>query len=136
MPQGRSERRCRADRHKCAALHMALLEPFQTPASSDPSVRKSLRHSAPVALRSGLDAHSVARMSRTTSPGGLAKPGRLRVSLLGPPRIERAGEPIEPETRKATALLAYLAVTGRAEGRDRLAALLWPDSDEERAPRA
>lgn len=72
-------------------------------------------------------------MSRTTAPRGPTKPGRLRVSLLGPPRIERAGEPIEPETRKATALLAYLAVTGRAEGRDRLAALLWPDSDEERA---
>ena len=58
---------------------------------------------------------------------------RLRVYLFGPPRIERDGKAVEPDTRKAIALLAYLAVTGRAEGRDRLAALLWPDADEERA---
>ena len=59
--------------------------------------------------------------------------GRLRVRLLGPPRIERAGAPVEPDTRKAIALLAYLAVTGQAQGRDRLAALLWPEADQERA---
>lgn len=53
--------------------------------------------------------------------------------LLGPPSIERDGTPIEPDTRKAIALLAYLAVTGQAQGRDRLAALLWPESDQERA---
>jgi len=58
---------------------------------------------------------------------------RLRVFLFGPPRIERDGKPVEPDTRKAIALLAYLAVTGHAEGRDRLAGLLWPDADDERA---
>lgn len=58
---------------------------------------------------------------------------RLRVCLLGPPRIEREGTPVEPDTRKAIALLAYLAVLGQAQGRDRLAALLWPEADQERA---
>lgn len=57
----------------------------------------------------------------------------LQISLLGPPRIERDGKPVEPDTRKAIALLAYLALTGQAQGRDRLAALLWPEADQERA---
>lgn len=63
----------------------------------------------------------------------MSEGSRLRVFLFGPPRIERDGKPVEPDTRKAIALLAYLAVTGHAGGRDRLAALLWPDADEERA---
>ena len=53
--------------------------------------------------------------------------------LLGPPSVERDGTPVAPDTRKAIALLAYLAVTGQAQGRDRLAALLWPEADQERA---
>jgi DNA-binding SARP family transcriptional activator len=61
------------------------------------------------------------------------KAGRLRVRLLGPPGVERDGRPVAPDTRKAIALLAYLAVTGQAQGRDRLAALLWPEADQERA---
>src|SRR5919199_6899772 len=57
----------------------------------------------------------------------------LRVLLLGPPRIEREGRPIQVDTRKAIALLAYLAVTGERHSRDALAALLWPDFDHRRA---
>lgn len=53
--------------------------------------------------------------------------------LLGPPSVERDGAPVEPDTRKAIALLAYLAVSGQAQARERLAALLWPEADGERA---
>ena len=53
----------------------------------------------------------------------------LNVSLLGPPRVEVDGVPISVDTRKATALLAYLATTEQRHGRDTLADLLWPDHD-------
>ena len=57
----------------------------------------------------------------------------LTIALLGAPRIEVDGRPLRVDTRKAIALLAYLAVTGHAHGRDHLTALLWSDSDDERA---
>ena len=57
----------------------------------------------------------------------------LKIWLFGPPRIELDGSPVEVDTRKAIALLAYLAVTGRPHGRDALAALLWPDLNQDRA---
>lgn len=57
----------------------------------------------------------------------------LRLYLLGSPRIERDGRPVETDTRKAVALLAYLAVTGEYHSRESLAALLWPEMDDERA---
>jgi DNA-binding SARP family transcriptional activator len=57
----------------------------------------------------------------------------LRIALLGPPRVERDGEPIQVDTRKAVALLAYLAVTGGWQGRDGVATLLWPDYDRTHA---
>jgi DNA-binding SARP family transcriptional activator len=58
---------------------------------------------------------------------------RLALFLLGSPRIERDGHPIAVDTRKAVALLAYLAVTRQRHSRDVLAGLLWPDYDESHA---
>jgi DNA-binding SARP family transcriptional activator len=57
----------------------------------------------------------------------------LRIALLGPPRVERDGAPIEVDTRKAIALLAYLAMAPERHGRDAVAGLLWPDYDTEHA---
>jgi len=54
---------------------------------------------------------------------------RLALFLLGPPRIERDGVLINVDTRKAIALLAYLAVTHQRHSRDVLASLLWPEYD-------
>ena len=56
----------------------------------------------------------------------------LRVSLFGAPSIEVGRRRIETDTRKATALLAYLAVSGQPQRRATLAALLWPDTDEQK----
>src|SRR3712207_1027724 len=58
---------------------------------------------------------------------------RTRALLLGAPRIEHGGEPIEVDTRKAVALVAYLALTRRRHARDALAGLLWPEYNQRRA---
>src|SRR5580658_10015757 len=53
----------------------------------------------------------------------------LSLALLGPPVVMRDGMPVSFDTRKAIALLALLAVTGREHSREQLADLLWPDAD-------
>ena len=58
---------------------------------------------------------------------------QLKITLLGAPQIKIDHAPIEVDTRKAVALLAYLAVTGVVQSRDSLAALFWPDSDQSNA---
>jgi two-component SAPR family response regulator len=57
----------------------------------------------------------------------------LKLYFLGSPRIELHGSPVEFDTRKAVALLAYLAVAVEQQRRETLAALLWPDYDHEHA---
>src|SRR2546423_3474424 len=57
----------------------------------------------------------------------------LALFLMGSPRIERDGIVLNVDTRKATALIAYLAVTKQPQSRDSLAALLWPEYDQAHA---
>jgi DNA-binding SARP family transcriptional activator len=58
---------------------------------------------------------------------------QLALFLLGIPKIERNGEIINLDTRKAIALIAYLAITKQRQSRDTLAALLWPEYDQTHA---
>jgi len=55
------------------------------------------------------------------------------VTLLGAPRAEVGGRVVRTDTRKATALLAYLAVADKPQRRATLAALLWPEAPAEKA---
>lgn len=57
----------------------------------------------------------------------------LHITLLGAPQIVLDGRSLHFRSIKATALLAYLATTGRPHGRAELAALFWPESDKKRA---
>ena len=58
---------------------------------------------------------------------------KLRMHLLGAPRIEMNGQLVETDRRKAVALLVYMAVTNQPHTRDELAALFWPEADTARA---
>jgi DNA-binding SARP family transcriptional activator len=53
----------------------------------------------------------------------------ISLYLLGVPRIEREGFTVHVDTRKALALIAYLAVQTGYQSRDTLAALLWVEND-------
>jgi predicted ATPase/DNA-binding SARP family transcriptional activator len=57
----------------------------------------------------------------------------LSLTFFGPPRLELDGVELHLDTRKAIALLAYLAQTERAQSREALAALLFPEYDDDRA---
>jgi DNA-binding SARP family transcriptional activator len=58
---------------------------------------------------------------------------QLKLHLFGAPCIERDGRRLSFQRRKALALLAYLSVQGRPQGREALATLLWPELDGPRA---
>ena len=57
----------------------------------------------------------------------------LKIKLFGAPYIEKDGEAISVDTRKAIAILAYIIVTNTRQSRDTLATLLWEDSDTKSA---
>src|SRR3712207_2991680 len=57
---------------------------------------------------------------------------QLSLHLLGTPEILHAAQPLRFRTRKAQALLVYLAAEGGPHTREQLTALLWPDSDSTR----
>jgi predicted ATPase/DNA-binding SARP family transcriptional activator len=90
-------------------------------------------HTLLFAKRAGRSLHNRAKSCIIPAPQEKEYVAGLTVRLLGAPQIERAGTPIDVDTRKAIALLAYLAVTGQRHGRDALAALLWPENDQANA---
>ena len=57
----------------------------------------------------------------------------LEIRVLGPLEILVDEAPIRVDTRKALAIVALLAVEGRPYARDELAAMFWPESDDESA---
>jgi DNA-binding SARP family transcriptional activator/tetratricopeptide (TPR) repeat protein len=57
----------------------------------------------------------------------------LEIRVLGPLEVLVDGAPARFDTRKALAILALLAVERRPFARDELAAMLWPESDDESA---
>ncbi len=58
---------------------------------------------------------------------------QLTISLLGAPAIAVDGVSIQVDTRKAVAMVAYLALNPGVQTRDALAALLWPELNQPRA---
>lgn len=57
----------------------------------------------------------------------------LKLTFFGTPQIERNGERITLDTRKALALLAYIALHKRAHSREKLTTLFWPESPADKA---
>ncbi len=57
----------------------------------------------------------------------------LELWLLGRAQATLDGSPLRVATRKAFALLSYLAVQGGTHHRDTLACMLWPDQDQAQA---
>lgn len=54
----------------------------------------------------------------------------LKLNFFGHPQMLYNGKPVEMRMKKAMAVLAYLATTGKAHSRERLATLFWPDSKD------
>jgi DNA-binding SARP family transcriptional activator len=59
---------------------------------------------------------------------GKADVGKLELKLLGPPEVRLDGRVLTLRTKKALALLAYVAVERGPHPREELAELLWPKS--------
>ena len=73
-------------------------------------------------------------MSRSAQPIAARSPqSHLEIRVLGPLEVVADGEPLVVDTRKALAILVLLAVEGRPFAREELAAMLWPESDDESA---
>lgn len=58
---------------------------------------------------------------------------KLQLCLFGAPRLERNNQRVEIDTRKAQALLAYLALNSGEHSREALATLFWPEQNEAHA---
>src|SRR5213083_235491 len=73
---------------------------------------------------------STARQPASAQEGA----ARLSISLVGRLTVRFDGRPVELRTRKAGAVLGYLALSeSKQESRERLVGLFWSRSDEEKA---
>ncbi len=63
----------------------------------------------------------------------LVTPRQIDLRLLGSPEVRVDGEPLDVDTRKAVALLAYLVAEQPLLTRQAALGLLWPESSEQRA---
>lgn len=80
------------------------------------------------------NSRSVYPIAAHLSDGIIAVENSLVVRLMGTPQISFAGQPIiQFVSRKAQALFIYIAVTGKAHGRERLAELFWPELSSDKA---
>ncbi len=59
----------------------------------------------------------------------------LRIYVLGSPRVEIDESALDVDTRKATALLIYLALSDRPIDRSRLVDMFWPTYPAQRRAR-
>src|SRR4051795_762004 len=70
----------------------------------------------------------------TATPPAPEGAARLSISLVGRLTVKFDGRPVELRTRKAGAVLGYLALSEiKEESRERLVGLFWSRSDEEKA---
>lgn len=69
----------------------------------------------------------------STVPSDNTAQNALAIRLLGPPRIDLNGSLLHFESRKAVALIAFLASSAEPRPRAEIATLLWPESDTKRA---
>jgi DNA-binding SARP family transcriptional activator/TolB-like protein len=77
---------------------------------------------------------SASAMTADKAAAGPESAPRLSISLVGRLGLQFNGRPIELRTRKAGAVLGYLALSEiKRESRERLVGLLWSRSDEEKA---
>src|SRR6476619_8137075 len=77
---------------------------------------------------------SVNAITAETATAAPERAPRLSVALVGRLGVRFNGRPVELRTRKAGAVLSYLALSeAKQESRERLVGLLWSRSDEEKA---
>ncbi len=57
----------------------------------------------------------------------------LRLYWLGDPTVELKGRPVQLETRKGAALLAYLSVGEKRYQREVVATIFWPEASQKKA---
>ena len=60
----------------------------------------------------------------------------LKLFLLGAPHVEHRNKTLKLPRQKSLALLIYLAMTGREQSREKLAALFWPEASNAQARQA